>query len=168
MQQAGGAAGDVAEGGGLLGPEALSPVPVPHPQDANLPAAVDGREFLDPGHRAARLGAPGRPGRRTRRLHRGVGQGEHFAHGGGEVRQGFVGCLGGGYRHADPAHYLIGIVASPEQPPVDEALEPRARRRQASGNHGGQQRRIHSPARPGSGYGQRPGVGGEAERGQRQ
>lgn len=42
VQNTGRATGDVAEGGGLLRPEAFSPVPVTHAQEANLPAAVNG------------------------------------------------------------------------------------------------------------------------------
>jgi hypothetical protein len=42
MQHTSRATSDVAQGRGLLGPEAFSPVPVTYPQDANLSAAVNG------------------------------------------------------------------------------------------------------------------------------
>jgi hypothetical protein len=68
--------------------------------------------------------------------------------------------------NAHPAHHLVGIPASPEQPPVDETLESRPHRRQGRGNRRRQQWRIRPCARPGSRGSQQGGISGEARCGQ--
>ena len=160
--------GDLGEGGALLRPKALGPVPVADAQNANLPAAVDRGEILDRGDRTARFSPVCWASGRARGLDGGVRKRQDLAHRADEIRQRLVGGFRCGDGHADAAHHLIGIPPGAEQHPVHEALEPRPRSRQDGGDRGGQQRRVPPVSGLGPGNGQQSAVDRETEPGQAQ